>query len=119
MTGRELLARHMSEEQLTDNTVELATTLGVLVHHCRPAWTKKGYRTPIQGARGFPDLVLARGRVIFRENKSETGKLDADQEWWRDVLLGCGEDWAIWRPSDWLSGAIRAEMEALAKGGDH
>lgn len=116
MTGREVLAEHMTEEQLTRSVVKLARRLGVLVHHCRPAKTDKGWRTPIQGDRGFPDLVLVGRWVVYPELKSERGTLDADQKRWRDRLLAIGADWRVWRPRDWFSGAIREELEALAKG---
>lgn len=51
---------------------------------------------------GWPDLVLWRpDRIIFRELKSETGKLTPAQ---RDLLLSlraAGADVLVWRPSDW------------------
>lgn len=81
---QKLIAKSMSERELQDNVVELAQHLGWLVHAERPAWTEKGYRTPIQGNAGFPDLVLANyffivrnqpQKVLFVELKSEMGEL--------------------------------------------
>jgi hypothetical protein len=117
MSARDLLAQQMSEDQLLGQVLECAAWLGLLVHHCRPARTAKGWRTPIQGTRGFPDLVIAGpGGVIYPETKDATRGLDEDQRQWRDVLVASGQRWRLWRPQQWLSGEIRAELEALAKG---
>lgn len=51
---------------------------------------------------GFPDLVLARPpRILFRELKTETGKVSDDQKKWLLLLAACGLDAAVWRPSQW------------------
>jgi len=54
------LARAMTEQQLLDAIVQAAKLHGWMVAHFRPALTAKGWRTPMQGDPGFPDLVLAR-----------------------------------------------------------
>lgn len=91
----------ISEAVFLPQIIELAQTLGWLSAHFRPAMTAKGYRTAVSGdGKGFPDLMLARERVIYVELKSEVGKLDADQIKWRDRLLKAGEEWYCWRPSD-------------------
>ena len=54
------------------------------------------------GARGWPDLVLVRGDVIlFRELKSEKGRLTPHQQAWLEALQQAGQDAQVWRPSDW------------------
>lgn len=53
----------------------------------------------IRSPRGFPDLVLARERVIFSELKTEKGKLTELQEHWQDVLRKAGAEVYIWKPS--------------------
>lgn len=117
MTARDLLARHMTEDELLANVLDLSATLRLPAHHCRPARTVKGWRTPIQGRRGFVDLVIAgAGGVLFPELKDEISYPDRDQRAWRDVLLASGQRYRLWRPRHWLSGEIRAELEALAKG---
>lgn len=66
---------------------------------------------------GFPDLVIVgRSRVIFREVKTEHDKLDAEQRQWGYALQAAGEEWAVWRPSDWWSGRIKDELQAIAAG---
>ena len=103
------LARGISESQLQDAVVKLATLAGWLVHAEHVAMSNKGWRTPIQGHKGFPDLVLVRSsRVIFAECKSERGRLTEEQMQWINWLEGTGKvsPVYIWRPSDWLSGDI-------------
>jgi len=70
--------------------------------HFRPAWSAKGYRTPIKGYKGFPDYVAVRNGVcLFIELKSEKGILSDDQKEWLDMLSKVpGLGVFIWRPSD-------------------
>lgn len=119
MTARD--AMRMSEDELLRNVLELCSYLGITTAHFRPARTEHGWRTAVQGdGKGFPDLVLVGGRrLAFRELKSARGQLDADQRRWRDYLLDAGQDWALWRPAEWSSGAIPAELKALSKGEVH
>lgn len=71
--------------------LRLAHLFGYLAHHTRPAWSKKGYRTPIMGDKGLPDWILCRpGRVIFIETKSSKGRLSAEQEAWQQALVSDG-----------------------------
>ena len=98
----------MSEADLQDSVIELAQTLHWRVTHFRPAKTKKGWRTAIQGDPGFVDLVLAKGgRVLHIELKSAIGTLSAEQKSWRDAL---GETWRLWRPEQWFDHTIDREL---------
>lgn len=117
----DLVAKHMSEDELLFNVLDLFAHFGVTTAHFRPARTNKGWRTAVQGdGKGFPDIVaVVGGRVIFRELKPEAGRLEPDQRRWRDVLLEHGQDWALWKPKQWLRGEIRAELEVLTMGGQH
>jgi hypothetical protein len=88
----------MSEDDLKATVIQMARDNGWLVCHFRPAKTEKGWRTPIEGDKGLPDLVLARrGVVLLAELKSGTGRLSNDQKKWLDHLgaMGC-----VWRPAD-------------------
>jgi hypothetical protein len=88
----------MNEGQFTRTVVDIGRTYHWRVSHFRPALTEKGWRTPVQGDKGFPDLVLARNNVvIIAELKVGRGKLTPDQELWRDAL---GEVYRLWRPVD-------------------
>jgi len=126
VTGRlsdvERSERHMAEEELSrlliDPTSGLAPMLGWETFHVRPARTKSGWRTPVQGsmAKGWPDLVLVRirdRRLIFAELKRELEDLRPEQ-WQVMTLLGAlvgsartaaGQpllslETHVWRPSD-------------------
>ena len=65
--------------------------------HIRPAWSNKGYRTPIQGSdpdgfkgKGLPDIFAVRPpRLIFAELKDEYAKPSPEQEAWLDDLKRC------------------------------
>ena len=109
-----VLAAAMSEDDLLASVIDLAHALGWLCHHTRPAWTAKGYRTPVQGDNGFVDLVLSSWRrVIFAEVKSEKGKLSEDQESWLAALGDAANEQLgvyVWRPSDWFDGTIEAVL---------
>jgi hypothetical protein len=103
----------VTEADLTRTVLDAARTFGWSVTHFRPARTNRGWRTPLQGDAGFPDLVLARqGRVLAVELKTATGRLRPDQELWRDQL-GAGEravlTWHQVRPDSSLD-ALLAEL---------
>jgi len=101
----------MTEAEFQRQVIQLAALRGWLVHHARPARVRvKGvetYRTPVQGHKGFPDLVLARrGRVLLVELKASKGKLSPEQMFWRQALTGGVQPeeysgWHVWRPYDW------------------
>ncbi len=60
------------------------------------------FETPVGAdGKGWPDLVLVRDNILFRELKSEKGRLDPDQQLWRDRLIAAGMDWGVWKPSSW------------------
>jgi len=92
----------ISEAAFQQQVVDLARLCGWFVHAERPARTNDGWRTPIQGDAGFPDLVLTRGkRVLFVELKSATGRLSQAQRRWLIALRSSGADVHVWRPYDW------------------
>lgn len=92
----------MTEAEFLANIVELAHTLGYIVHHDRPAQTASGnWVTAIQGDPGFPDLVLTKpGRLIFAELKSDAGVVTASQWRWIETLELAYAETYIWRPRD-------------------
>ena len=63
------------------------------------------WQTPVAGdGAGFPDLVLVhpdKRQVLYRELKSERGRLTFEQHEWGRVLTAAGADYAVWRPADW------------------
>lgn len=92
-----------TEAGLQEAVIALAKLRGWRVAHFRPARTEKGWRTPVEGDAGFPDLVLVRGgRLIFAELKSQRGKVTLDQHEWLDELGSVeGIEARVWRPQDW------------------
>lgn len=102
-----------TEQEFTDAVIELCALRGLLVHHCRPARTAKGWVTPIQGNKGFTDLVIVGSRgVLFRELKSESGRVSPEQDVWIGRLARAGSNVAVWRPADWPH-LIHAEIKAI------
>lgn len=90
------------ERDFQTQVIDLARICGWRVAHFRPAMTKHGWRTPVAAdGKGFPDLVLVRrDRVLWRELKSDSGRLSTDQALWITALQDAGEDVAVWRPDD-------------------
>lgn len=92
------LRKRMTEAEFTETVIQLAKFHGWLVVHFRPARTEQGWRTPLSGHKGFPDLVLARDQVVLiTELKTEKGKVTKEQERWGEAI---GETYRLWRPSD-------------------
>lgn len=88
----------ITEEQFKRTVIDMARVYHWHVMHTRPALTKKGWRTPIEGHPGFVDLVLARdGVVLLVELKSETGKLGPGQADWGEAIGPV--HYRLWRPS--------------------
>ncbi len=97
----------VSEREFQRAVIDLAHRHGWWVACFRPARTLKGWRTAV-GADGvgWPDLVCVRaepsgkGRVLFVELKSATGRLSAAQQTWIDCLRAAGAEIWVWRPED-------------------
>jgi hypothetical protein len=93
----------VSEESFQRTVIDLATRLGWLVHAERKAQSKKGWRTPIQGDKGFPDIVFVhkiRKSIIVAELKSNTGVTSLEQKIWIKRLRESGIEIYIWKPKD-------------------
>lgn len=99
-----LRVRDISEEDLLTFVLDAAKRGGWFKCHFRPAQTAKGWRTPLQGDSGFPDVVLVHGelqRCVFAELKSRRGSLRPDQELWIDALKQVpGVEVYVWKPAD-------------------
>lgn len=101
----------MTENDLQYAVIELAQILKWRVCHFRPAKTEHGWRTPVSAdGAGWPDLVLVRDRVLYRELKSARGTLSVGQQDWLHALKLAGQDVDVWRPDDWTSGAIERNL---------
>jgi hypothetical protein len=102
----------MTESELQSAVIEMAHVFGWRVAHFRPAMNATGrWRTPVAAdGAGFPDLVLARDRiVIYAEMKADGGRLsDAQKDWLAVLPNSC-----VWRPSDWKSGEIERILRGI------
>jgi len=102
--ARDVLDAATSESEFQKAVIELAHANGWLAHAERPAMNKAGnWRTPIQGDKGFPDLVLTRyGDLVIAELKTQKGTLPPAQRDWLAVLQTVpGIQVYVWRPKDW------------------
>jgi hypothetical protein len=83
--------------------IDLALLLGWRVAHFHDSRreVRPGKFVGDTTAAGFPDLVLARDRIIYAELKREKGKPTRAQREWLDALRAAGGEAYLWRPSDW------------------
>lgn len=87
----------LSEHDFQTTVMEYAKLRRWLCVHIRAAMTNKGWRTPIEGDPGLPDLILARGGVvILAELKAHTGRATPWQVAWLKASGGY-----LWSPKDW------------------
>ena len=83
----------MKEKDFQAQVIRIAKAFGWTWFH--PYDSRKS--TP-----GFPDLVLVRERILYRELKTDNkrSKLTAHQKAWGEKLTHAGGDWDVWRPKD-------------------
>jgi len=89
----------LTEREFQDRVVDLARQFDwLVVHHGGNQHRRAYYDTT-----GFPDLLMIspQGTVLFREVKTDTGKLTALQSRWGARLTDRAADWAVWRPKHW------------------
>jgi hypothetical protein len=97
------------EKDFQKRVVEMATALGWKHMHIGES-TKRVRRgssfilVPDPDCQGWPDLTLCHprtGKMLFRELKTDTGKLTDPQRDWLRTLAKCGQDVDVSRPRDW------------------
>lgn len=90
----------MKESQFQNYLVRVAKESGWLVHHTRTAKSQSGrYLTPIQGHKGFPDLVLVHRMhsiIVFAELKKTGGVLKPEQRVWLSLLQRNSGSHGVW-----------------------
>ena len=95
------MLRSVEESLFQTKVMALCREMKLHVHHCSL------HRGP---QAGFPDLVvIGRGGVLWRELKSEYGILKSEQRALGYTLLASGQDWRVWKPSDW--DILKEELE--------
>lgn len=63
---------------------------------------------------GWPDSVIVGNRILYRELKTQFGKLTSEQTALGYKLRAAGANWKIWRPADLLDGTIARELAEVA-----
>ena len=92
----------ISEAAFQQRVLEYARLMHWRLAHFRPARTERGWRTPMAGDPGFPDLVLLRrDRLVFAELKTDSGRLRPEQLQWLESLRRTCNEVYVWRPQDW------------------
>lgn len=100
--------RAPSPSDAVDETSFLAS-VRELAHGLR--WLTYHTHNSRRSEPGFPDLVLVRGdRVVYRELKTNAGRVTAAQQVWLDALVAGGADAAVWRPVDLEAGEIQRDL---------
>jgi hypothetical protein len=105
--GTSPVADAMSENELDEHVRRIIADLpGVLRYH-----TFDSRKSP----SGFPDLVITGpGGVLFRELKTQRGRVTVAQETWLRTLVLAGADACCWRPDDLLTGRIARRLAAIS-----
>jgi hypothetical protein len=99
----------MTEAELQTAVTDLAESLGLAALHVRDV------RREHRAWKGFPDLlIVGPAGLLFRELKPAGGQLRAAQKQWAWRLKQARQDAGEWRPADWRSGRIAAELAAIA-----
>lgn len=99
---RDAAAARMSEADLLATVRALAHATGWATYHAHDSRRSEP---------GWPDLVLAKGnRLLYRELKTQRGRVRPDQERWLDLLATAGADACIWRPADLLDRTIHHDL---------
>ena len=95
-----------TEAQCQAAIVAAAKLGGWLVHAERPALTQSGkWSTPIQGHKGFPDLVLIspdHRTIIVAELKRRPNRVTAEQVTWLDAFSDFARFHEIEPRQEWL-----------------
>lgn len=101
----------LSESAFQQQVVELLGMLGYSHNHVRRSIGRGTKWTTATSCVGYPDLhIWGRGRSMFRELKSDTGKLTTEQEMVLASMREAGIDADVWRPADLDNGRIQREL---------
>jgi hypothetical protein len=99
-----LMTEDTGRDSLLAETRKAIRDLGLWAYH-----TKRSDGSD----KGFLDLVVLGTRPLWRELKTETGKLTIEQLDVMRRLDQAGQDVDVWRPTDWYSGRITRELSDI------
>lgn len=88
----------VTERELMDSVTDLVLSLGGDFYHTFNS---------LHSRKGYPDLHIVLGqRELYVETKAQRGKPTPEQWYWLDLLAACGNETAVWRPSDMRTDTI-------------
>lgn len=97
--------RARPEEDFQAKVIDLCHWSGLFVYH-----TYDSRRS----TSGWPDLVIIGPRgILFRELKTETGRLSDAQKRVLGLLTVAGGNASVWRPADVAAGIVATELRAI------
>lgn len=100
-----MLAKRMLEAELD---AEIVTRIKAY-----SLWSYHTHRSD-RSEPGFPDRVIIGTGVLYRELKKQDNYATAEQRLVMDLLRKAGQDVAVWKPADLLSGRIDQELRAIS-----
>lgn len=62
---------------------------------------------------GWPDLTLIGTKILYREIKTDTGRVSKSQEHIGAAIEWAESDWAVWREEDYSGGKIAHELDQI------
>ncbi len=92
----------MKGKDLQKTVIDWAHTRGWHAAHFPAVETTKGWRTAVAAdAKGFPDIILVRDRILAIEVKGDGDTMKAEQVQWQNWLQRAGVEYYVIRPKDW------------------
>jgi hypothetical protein len=107
--GTKSMPTKITEEQFQQQIIDLARFNQYDVTYHNPDSRRS--------QAGFPDLVLissSRRRALFRELKTQDGRVRPKQQAVLLAMVGAGLDADVWRPCDLQSGLILEQLRGEA-----
>ena len=105
-----------TETDFYPTVIDAARLAGWCCAHFRPALTKHGWRTAVQGdGKGFPDFVLVHpvGRVWFVELKLRGAYMTPEQRQWGETLLRAGAVYRVVHVPDEINRFVQDLADAV------
>ena len=98
----------MTENEFQQSIIDYARMNGWRIFHAQTSRIQRKdgsvyYATAgIADSKGFPDLIMLKGRdIVVVEVKSDKGKCSDEQTEWLDAWELAGAFVYVWRPSEW------------------
>lgn len=97
----------MTEAELLDAVTGECDRLGLM-------WVHNPDSRLVRGTPGLPDLLICSlVGLLLAELKGVDGQTSAEQDLWAWTLRTAGVRYRLWRPANWESGEIRADLALM------